>query len=89
MTHSKAHAIVPGFARLPAGCAPFVAPLFLSINMTCIVSFVNTLRGVESYSKFASTWLASWSVSWMVAFPALLVLTPVARRLTTLLVKDP
>ena len=72
-----------------ARCAAFVAPLFLSIIMTCLVSFVSTLRGVELSSKFASTWLAGWGVSWMIAFPALLVLTPVARWLTTLLVKDP
>jgi hypothetical protein len=89
MAHSKEHAIVPGVPKLPARCAPFVAPLFLSIVMTCIVSLVSSLSESGPSSKFASRWLAAWGTSWMIAFPALLVLTPVARRLTTLLVKYP
>lgn len=89
MTRSKDHALVPGIPKLPASCAAFVAPLFLSIVMTCLVSLVSTLSGVELSSKFASTWLAAWGASWTIAFPAMLVLTPVARRLTTLLVKNP
>lgn len=38
--------------------------------------------------NFLQIWLGSWSLSWVVAFPVLMVLLPVVRRLTALIVQS-
>ena len=88
MSRSKDPAIVARVPKLPARYGVFVAPLFLSIVMTCLVSCVSTIRGVGLTSNFASTWLAAWGVSWAIAFPVLLAMMPIARRLTTMLTRN-
>ena len=88
MTRSKDHAIVLGVPKLPARYEAFVTPLLLSIITSCLVSLVGTFRGVELTSNFASTWLAAWGVSLAIAFPTRLLMTPIARWLTTILVRN-
>ena len=88
MTRSKDHPIVTGIPKLPARCRTFVTSLLLSMVMTCLVSFVSTFRGVELSAGFASKWLAAWGVSWAIAFPLLLLVTPIARSLTAIVVRD-
>ena len=62
--------------------APIVMALLLSIAMTMVVSAVSTLRGVGLGPEFLSVWLSSWGLSWIVAFPPVLVILPLARRMT-------
>ena len=62
-------------------------PFFLSIAMTCIVSLVTTIMDVGLISHFMSEWLPAWGVSWIIAFPCLLVVLPVVRRLTAMVVE--
>ena len=38
---------------------------------------------------FVVTWPAAWALSWVVAFPTLVVLLPLARRLVALVVETP
>lgn len=64
-------------------------PLFLSLFMTCVVSLVSTLRGIGLAEHFLSIWLSAWALSWLVAFPTLLMVLPLVRRLTTLVVETP
>jgi hypothetical protein len=64
-------------------------PFFLSIVMTCIISMVSTLRGVGWVPGLLHLWLGSWAISWVIAFPTLLIMLPVVRKLTGLLVESP
>jgi len=89
MNSPKDHAIVAAIPKLPARCGVVVTPLLLSIITSCVVSFVGALKGFELTSKFASTWLATWGVSLAVALPARYLMTPVARWLTRILVRNP
>ncbi|EPH31988.1 hypothetical protein L293_1764 [Acinetobacter gyllenbergii CIP 110306 = MTCC 11365] len=41
--------------------------------------------GFEQFS-FA-TWMSAWGISWLIAFPVLLLVLPVVRKLTLLLVR--
>ena len=75
--------------RLPARYAGIVMPLFLSLFMTCIVSLVSTLRGIGLAEHFLSIWLSAWGLSWLIAFPTLLMVLPLVRRLTALVVETP
>ncbi len=72
--------------KLPARWAPLVAPLLLSLLMTFVVSGIATWRGIGLRSDFVSVWMGAWALSWLVAFPTLLVVQPVVRRLTAAIV---
>ena len=73
--------------KLPARYAAVVMPFFLSVLMTCIVSFISTARGVGWATGFPRIWLGSWAISWLIAFPVLLLVLPLVRKLTALIVK--
>jgi len=75
--------------KLPARYAGLVMPFLLSILMTFIVSLISTLRSVGMVDHFTSVWMGSWALSWLVAFPTLLVVLPLVRRLTGMLVETP
>ncbi len=77
-----------GFAKLPAHYARFVLPFFLSLVMTCVISGISTLRGVGFSAAFLPLWLGSWSLSWVFAYPTLLVMLPLARRVTAAFVRS-
>lgn len=78
-----------GLRKLPARRAALVMPLLLSVFMTFVVSLVSTLRGIGLAADFLPIWLSAWGISWVIAFPTLLVVLPLVRRLTALLVDMP
>ena len=73
--------------RLPARFAGVVMPFVLAILMTFIVSGISTLKSVGAAPAMPAAWMGAWAVSWLVAFPALLVLLPVVRRIVALIVE--
>ena len=77
----------PGLRKLPARYASVVMPLLLSVVMTCIVSLISTLHSVGMMHGLLPIWLGAWAVSWVIAFPTLLVVLPVARSVTCILVE--
>lgn len=76
-----------GPRKLPPRYATLVMPLLLSILMTSIVSMISTLRAVGVVPGLLQLWLSAWGLSWLVAFPTLLVVLPVVRRLTAAIVE--
>lgn len=74
--------------RLPARFAPLVMALLLSVVMTMVVSAVSTLRGVGLTDAFLRVWLSAWGLSWLIAFPTLLLILPLVRRLTGRICED-
>lgn len=76
-----------GLPKLPARYAGIVMHLMLSILMTMIVSFVSMARAVGFPPGFARLWAGAWAMSWLVAFPALLILLPLVRRITAAVVR--
>lgn len=75
--------------KLPAHYAAFVTPLVLSLLMTFVVSGISTLKSLGPTAAFLSTWPVAWVLSWIVAFPTLLVVMPVVRRLVAMVVELP
>lgn len=73
--------------RLPARWASLVMPLILSLCMSFIVSGIATLRAVGPVDHFLALWMSAWGVSWIAAFPTLLLVLPVVRKLVNLLVR--
>lgn len=75
--------------RLPARYGTVVLPLLLSIVMTFVVSAIATLRALGPSPDFLSTWPVAWGLSWLVAFPTLLLVLPLVRRIVALIVAPP
>lgn len=73
--------------RLPARAAGVLMPLILSLMMTFIVSAIATLRSVGLSHDVHWLWLSAWGMSWLVAFPTLLLVLPMVRRIVAALVE--
>lgn len=69
--------------------APFLFGFVVSALMSLIVSGIATLRNAGLVDEFVMLWLGAWLPSWFVAFPTVLVVAPLARRLVGMLVKAP
>jgi len=78
-----------GCRKLPARYASIVMPLVLSILMTFVVSGISTLKSLGFTPAFLATWPAAWAISWIVAFPTLLVVLPLVRRIVAMVVEPP
>ena len=66
---------------IPAKYAPLLFGLILSMCMSGIVSGVSTLSSVGPVDGFFSLWGGAWLNSWVVAFPVVLLIAPLARKL--------
>ena len=75
--------------KLPARYAAIVLPLLLSLLMTFVISGVSTLMSLGPTRAFVVTWPAAWALSWVVAFPTLVVLLPLVRRIVARVVEAP
>ena len=61
--------------------------LFLTGGMSCCVSGVATWRAIGLVPDFVHVWLVqAWPPSWATAYPAALIIAPLARRIANLLV---
>lgn len=67
--------------KLPARYAMIISPLVLSLLMTFIVSFISTLKSLGFQPGLPAIWLTAWGLSWLVAFPTLLLVLPLVRRI--------
>lgn len=73
---------------IPARFAPVVFGLILSGLMSALVSGISTLRAAGLSEALPALWLGAWLASWAVAFPAVLVVAPITRRMVARLVRE-
>jgi hypothetical protein len=66
---------------LPARFAPILFGFILSGLMSLIVSGISTLRVTGLTDVFVGSWMTSWGYSWAIAFPTVLVVAPIARKI--------
>ncbi|MCC0804842.1 DUF2798 domain-containing protein [Methylobacterium sp. W2] len=74
------------------GCLPprsqgLLMPLVLSVLMTLIVSAIATYKTLAPGAAFLEHWPPAWALSWVVAFPTLLLVLPLVRRIVGFLVR--
>lgn len=74
---------------MPARYAPILFGFILSALMSFIVSGIATLRNTGVTDAFFDLWINAWLPSWLVAFPVVLVVAPIARRLVGMVVRAP
>lgn len=59
---------------------PLLFGLILSGLMSLLVSGISTWRAVGVTPELMRLWAGAWIAAWAVAFPAVLVIAPLARR---------
>lgn len=75
--------------KLPTRYGAIVMPLVLSIIMTFVVSGISTVRALGFTDASLRTWPAAWGLSWVIAFPVLILVLPLVRRIVALVVVPP
>lgn len=64
---------------IPRKFEPFLFGFFLSGLMSLLVAGISTLRAAGIGPGFLSLWAGSWLTAWLFAFPAVLLVSPLAR----------
>ena len=77
-----------GIPKLPARALIFLIPFFLSLVMSGIVSFIRIVNALGLNSEIFAPWLSSWLLSWMIAFPTVLIVLPLAKKVSLFFVKS-
>lgn len=65
-----------------------VFSFFMALLMSGIMSFVITVFNVGMVSNIISLWLQAWSFAFIVAFPTIIVVSPVVHKLVTLVLHE-
>jgi hypothetical protein len=77
----------PMRTKLPPSYNVVAVPLVLSVLMSAIVSLISTINGIGFAPDLLTKWLSAWGVSWAIAFPTLLVVLPLVRKVVGLVVE--
>lgn len=72
---------------IPQKYAHVAFALVLSGLMSFLVSGISTLRALGLSDGFIWLWMTAWLPSWGFAFPAVLVVAPIARRIVNRMVR--
>lgn len=75
--------------KLPPKAMHIVMPFLLSVLMSCIISFVSTAKAIGFSPELLTAWLKAWGISWLVAFPTVMVVLPLVRKIAGVLVETP
>jgi hypothetical protein len=80
--------------RVPKRFAPLLFPLLLSGFMTLLITGISMMRVlgidvlVNDPGNFLQIWMKAYVSSWLVAYPILLLVIPVVRRVVDWLTTD-
>jgi hypothetical protein len=68
--------------------APILLALFTSLFMSCLMSMVITFVNIGARPDFFVRWMHAFALAFPVAFPSIVLVLPVARKLVGRLVGD-
>jgi hypothetical protein len=74
--------------KLPSRYAPYLFGLLLSGLMSFIVAGIATIRALGFVDGVLFNWITAWLGAWVVAFPAVLVVAPLVRRIVAAVVEE-
>jgi hypothetical protein len=66
---------------IPAKYAGFLLSFVISLGISFVMSFSNTLIHLGPIDNFIAIWMKAWATAFPVAFPTALVIVPLARKL--------
>ena len=61
----------------------------MALLMSCLMSFIVTVVNVGFIDNLVWVWLKAWGVAFSIAFPAIMVVAPIVRRLCELSLEGP
>lgn len=73
-------------ALKPHPAAPYLFSFFLSVFMSGIVSAIVTFRHLGISEGTFFIWLPAWLSSFIVAFPTVLIVNPIVRRIVNAII---
>jgi Protein of unknown function (DUF2798) len=76
-------------SKLPARYNAVAMPFVLSVMMSFIISGVSTLRALGWVEGFFGKWMGGRGISWLIAFPTVLLVFPLVRKIVALFVEQP
>lgn len=74
---------------IPGKYTAVVFAFFMSMLMAFVMSAVLTLLNLGFIPDFFGRWMRAFLVAWVFAFPAVMVLAPIARKIVMKLVQPP
>ncbi|MGI5307926.1 DUF2798 domain-containing protein [Rheinheimera sp. WS51] len=76
------------FLMISAKHHKLVFSFFMSLLMSCIMSFVISVFNVGLVSNIIAIWLQAWSFAFIVAFPTIIIVSPVVHKLVALVLRE-
>lgn len=73
---------------IPSRYSPYVFSFFMSLLMSGVMSFCITLLNLGWVTDVVMLWLQAWSAAFVIAFPTIVLITPLVRRLVTLVIQS-
>lgn len=67
----------------------WMMPLVLSCLMSGAISLINILINKGWFEGIFIFWLKSWGISWLFAFPLVLMILPLVRKIVTMFIDTP
>lgn len=64
-----------------------VFAFFMALLMSCLMSLVISLFNVGLVSNIINIWLKAWGFAFVIAFPAVIIVSPAVRRLVAVVIK--
>lgn len=71
---------------IPKKYEAIVFSAILSGQMSLLVSGISTLRAIGLAADFVSVWTSAWLTAWLFAFPIVVLVAPLTRRVIRVLV---
>lgn len=65
-----------------------VFAFFMALLMSCLMSLVITVHNIGLVPNILWIWLDAWAFAFLVAFPAVMLVAPVVRKLVAKLVRS-
>lgn len=73
---------------IPKRWGPALFGLILSGMMSFLVSGISTFRALGLAADFWPLWLSAWLTAWCFAFPIVMVVAPLARKMVEAVLDD-
>lgn len=65
-----------------------VFSFFMALFMSGIMSFVISIFNVGMVENIISLWLKAWGFAFMVAFPTIIIISPIVHKLVSLVLHE-
>lgn len=73
---------------IPRKYQPIVFAFFMALLMSCFMSLIISIVNVGLVSNIGTIWLRAWAVAFSAAFPAVVVVAPIVRKLSESVLED-